>query len=66
MVKGARTSVYLAVSDEVEDISGKYFDKCKAVQSSDVSYNTDDQNKLWEMTENMIESIQFNEGQKHE
>ena len=66
VVKGARTSVYLAVSDEVEDISGKYFDKCKAVQSSDVSYNTDDQNKLWEMTENMIESIQFNEGQKHE
>lgn len=60
--KGARTNVYLASSEDVKGVSGKYFDKCKAVQSSDVSYNENDQNRFWEMTENMIESIQFNEG----
>ncbi len=29
---GARTSVYLASSPEVEGISGRYFEKCKPVQ----------------------------------
>lgn len=26
---GAQTSIYLAVSEEVEEVSGKYFDDCK-------------------------------------
>ena len=60
--KGARTNVYLASSEDVEGISGKYFNKCKPVKSSDVSYNDDDQKRLWEMSENIIESIQMNEG----
>lgn len=60
--KGARTNVYLASSKDVEGISGKYFNKCKPVKSSDVSYNDDDQKRLWEMSENIIESIQMNEG----
>jgi hypothetical protein len=28
-VKGAQTSIYLAVSEEVEGVSGKYFENCK-------------------------------------
>jgi len=60
--KGARTNVYLASSEDVEGISGKYFNKCKPVKSSDVSYNDDDQKRLWEMSEIIIESIQMNEG----
>lgn len=56
--KGARTSVYLASSEDVEGVSGKYFDKCKAVESSKVSYNVEDQKQLWELSELFLESIQ--------
>ena len=58
--KGARTSVYLASSEDVSGISGKYFDKCKAVESSKVSYAGEDQKKLWEATEELINSLQIN------
>jgi NAD(P)-dependent dehydrogenase (short-subunit alcohol dehydrogenase family) len=45
--KGARTSVYLAGSSEVEGISGRYFEDCKAVLSSLMSYDPKLQEKLW-------------------
>ena len=48
--KGARTSVYLASSPEVEGISGKYFEKCKPVQSSPISYDQKLQEKLWQVS----------------
>ena len=60
IVKGARTSVYLSSSDDVAGISGKYFDKCKVVQSSKASYIEEDQKKLWEATEELIDSLQIN------
>jgi hypothetical protein len=28
-VEGAQTSIFLAVSEEVEGVSGKYFENCK-------------------------------------
>ncbi len=59
-MRGAKTSVFLASADEVEGISGKYFDKCKAKKSSKVSYIEEDQKQLWETTEDMIKSIQIN------
>jgi NAD(P)-dependent dehydrogenase (short-subunit alcohol dehydrogenase family) len=48
--KGARTSVYLASSPEVEGISGKYFEKCRSVQSSPISYDHMLQEKLWQVS----------------
>ena len=60
VVKGARTSVYLSSSDDVAGISGKYFYKCKAVQSSKVSYIEEDQKKLWDATKELINSLQIN------
>ena len=60
IVKGARTSVYLSSSDDVAGISGKYFGKCKVVQSSKASYIEEDQKKLWEATEELINSLQIN------
>ena len=60
MVKGAKTSIYLSSSDDVAGISGKYFDKCKTVQSSKASYIEEDQKKLWEATEELIDSLQIN------
>jgi NAD(P)-dependent dehydrogenase (short-subunit alcohol dehydrogenase family) len=52
--KGARTSVYLASSQEVEGISGRYFEECKAVCSSPVSYDRKLQEKLWRISKELI------------
>ena len=48
--KGARTSVYLASSPEVEGISGRYFEKCRLEQSSPISYDQKLQEKLWQVS----------------
>jgi len=51
--KGARTSVYLATSPEVEGVTGKYFEKCKAVSSNKESYDTDVARRLWDASEQL-------------
>lgn len=51
--EGARTTVYLASSPEVEGISGKYFEKSKAVPSSRASYDEESQRRLWAISEQM-------------
>lgn len=51
--KGAETSVYLASSPEVAGVSGKYFDKSKAVKSSPVSYDEAVAKKLWAESERL-------------
>ena len=51
--KGARTSVYLASSPEVEGISGRYFEECKAVRSSPISYDQKLQERLWRISREM-------------
>ncbi|MGB1248459.1 MAG: SDR family oxidoreductase [Chitinophagales bacterium] len=50
---GAKTSVYLASSTDVENVSGEYFDKCKQMKSSYSSYDTDLQEKLWKWSEEL-------------
>jgi len=52
--QGARTSVYLASSPEVEGVSGKYFARCKAEKSSAVTYCHASQRKLWALSEEMV------------
>ena len=52
--QGARTSVYLASSPEVEGVSGKYFADCKAEQSSAVTYCHASHRKLWALSEEML------------
>jgi NAD(P)-dependent dehydrogenase (short-subunit alcohol dehydrogenase family) len=51
--KGARTSIYLATSPEVEGVTGKYFDKCKSVSSSKQSYDPEAARRLWQVSEEM-------------
>jgi NAD(P)-dependent dehydrogenase (short-subunit alcohol dehydrogenase family) len=48
--KGAETLVYLVKSDDVKDITGKYFIKKKVVSSSPGSYNLHKQKELWEIS----------------
>ncbi|XP_072039682.1 polyprenol dehydrogenase-like [Amphiura filiformis] len=45
--QGARTPVFLSLSEEVEHTSGKYFDNCQAVPSSPSSYDVRLQKELW-------------------
>jgi retinol dehydrogenase-12 len=52
--QGAQTTIYLASAPEVAGITGKYFDKCKAVPSSEASYDQAAQRKLWEISEKLV------------
>jgi NAD(P)-dependent dehydrogenase (short-subunit alcohol dehydrogenase family) len=55
--EGARTSVYLAASPEVEGISGKYFVRCREHRSSRASYDEKTAIKLWSESEKLITDI---------
>ena len=46
--KGARTSVFLATSDEVSNISGKYFKNERQTKPSAVAYDDELTSALWE------------------
>jgi retinol dehydrogenase 12 len=50
---GAKTSVFLAGSPEVAGVNGKYFDNCKAVRSSTVSYDEGVARELWRVSEKL-------------
>lgn len=51
--KGAETSIYLASSNEVKDTTGKYFDKCKPYEGSDIARDKNLQQALWDWTEKL-------------
>jgi NAD(P)-dependent dehydrogenase (short-subunit alcohol dehydrogenase family) len=51
--QGARTSLYLASSPKVEDVTGQYFADERAVKSSPASYDTDAAARLWTLSEQM-------------
>ncbi len=48
--EGAKTSLYLATSDEVKGVSAKYWDKCKPKPSAKLSHNTEAASKLWDIS----------------
>ncbi len=50
---GARTSVYLASSPEVEGVSGQYFVKCRPAQSSPRSHDRAAAERLWRVSEEL-------------
>ena len=50
---GAKTSVYLASSPEVANVTGKYFVKSKPQNSSAASYDEAAQKRLWAISEQM-------------
>ena len=55
---GALCSTYLALSNEVKNTSGKYFDEdTKEIQSSSLSHNESLQNDLWKKSEQYIKMI---------
>lgn len=48
---GASSHIYLASSDEVKDVTAKYFHNCKAKKSSAISYDKSVQDLLWKESE---------------
>ncbi len=48
---GAKTSIYLASSPEVEGVTGKYFVECKPIPSSKISYDENTARRLWHISE---------------
>jgi NAD(P)-dependent dehydrogenase (short-subunit alcohol dehydrogenase family) len=48
--RGARTSIYLASSPDVEGISGEYFARCRQQESSEASRNKVAAKDLWELS----------------
>jgi NAD(P)-dependent dehydrogenase (short-subunit alcohol dehydrogenase family) len=51
--QGARTSVYLASSAEVEGITGKYFDKCKERRPAATALENGAPERLWTISEEL-------------
>jgi NAD(P)-dependent dehydrogenase (short-subunit alcohol dehydrogenase family) len=52
--KGAETSIYLASSEDVKDVTGKCFIKKKEAMTCPASYDEDLQKRLWNKTESML------------
>ena len=52
--EGAKTQIYLASSPEVEGVTGRYFDRCKAIRSSSASYDVETQRRLWDLSEKLV------------
>jgi len=53
--KGARTSVYLCSSPEVEGVTGKYFAKCREKRPSANARDAAAAARLWEVSEQLVE-----------
>ena len=51
--KASETIVYLASSDDVNEITGKYFFEKKEINSSPASYSKDTALKLWEISKEL-------------
>ena len=53
---GARTSIYLASSPDVEGLTGHYFYKCAPVSPSKVAQDDEAAKRLWAVSEELIAS----------
>ncbi len=51
--RGARTSIYVASSPEVEAMSGLYFKRCKALDPSHAARDGKAQKQLWKVSEEL-------------
>ena len=52
--EGAQTSIYLASSPEVNQVSGAYFIKCNPVRASQSAYDPQIARRLWDMSSELV------------
>jgi len=48
--EGSKTAVYLAIAEEVRDITGKYFVNKNQTKSADITYNKEIRKILWDLS----------------
>jgi len=51
--QGAETMIYLSSSPDVKGVTGKYWSNKKSSKSSAISYDRDQQQRLWEVSEDI-------------
>jgi len=51
---GAQTTIYCAVDESLEGVTGKYYQDCKEIKASKAAENVDDAKRLWTLTEDMV------------
>jgi len=54
---GAYTTVYLAISPDVEGVTGKYFTKSKEVAPEPYALDVESEKKLWDLSEKLVEGF---------
>lgn len=52
--EASQTSIYLAVSREVTDVSGRYFSDCREKKPSQASLDEDASSRLWSESEKLV------------
>ena len=55
--KGARTTIYLSSSPEVDGVTGGYFHKCKPATPSAVARDDAAARRLWDASEQLVASV---------
>jgi NAD(P)-dependent dehydrogenase (short-subunit alcohol dehydrogenase family) len=55
--KGARTTIYLASSPEVDGVSGGYFYQCRPTQPTAVAQDDAAARRLWDVSETLVASV---------
>ena len=55
--EGAKTSLYLATSPDVKNITGKYFAKCVPKRSAPVTYDEALQKQVWEASARLVHVV---------
>lgn len=54
MVQGAETTLYAALSTELDTLSGLYLEDCEIKEPSKFAQNVDEQERLWEVTNKLL------------
>jgi NAD(P)-dependent dehydrogenase (short-subunit alcohol dehydrogenase family) len=55
--EGARTSIHVATSTELEGVTGRYFDRGKEAWPSKASMDEEAARRLWEISEALVEAV---------
>ncbi|RXG61493.1 Retinol dehydrogenase 13 [Armadillidium vulgare] len=53
--EGAQTTIYAAVSEDLKNITGKYFDNCQEGVRSSLAENLETAQKLWTVSEKIVQ-----------
>ena len=54
---GARTSIHVATSPELQGVTGRYFDKVREAKPSKVAVDEEAAQRLWEVSQQLIDAV---------